>query len=73
MLRGQRPLCLAGWRNRGTTACLPACLPRHRAGARTVGVGLLCTTLALGCCGFSRGGFSVNHMDVAPKFAGVVM
>lgn len=26
-----------------------------------------------GCLGFSRGGFSVNHMDIAPKYAGMVM
>lgn len=35
--------------------------------------GVLFTTLALGMCGFARGGFSVNHMDIAPRFAGVVM
>jgi ACS family sodium-dependent inorganic phosphate cotransporter len=38
-----------------------------------VGGGVLATTAALGCCGFSRGGFSVNHMDIAPRYAGVVM
>ena len=43
------------------------------AGARSVGTGVLLTSLSLACAGFSRGGFSVNHMDVAPKFAGVVM
>ena len=35
--------------------------------------GILCITFALGACGFARGGFSVNHMDIAPKYAGVVM
>lgn len=35
------------------------------------GVGM--TTLTLGALGFSRGGFSVNHMDVAPKYAGAIM
>ncbi|KAL4429992.1 hypothetical protein ABPG77_004362 [Micractinium sp. CCAP 211/92] len=43
------------------------------AGARSPGWGVLLTTLTLGCAGFSRGGFSVNHMDIAPKFAGVIM
>ncbi|PSC75289.1 putative anion transporter 5 [Micractinium conductrix] len=42
-------------------------------GARSVGAGVLWTTLTLACAGFSRGGFSVNHMDIAPKYAGVVM
>ncbi len=35
--------------------------------------GVAATTLTLGCLGFARGGFSVNHMDIAPKYAGVVM
>ena len=33
--------------------------------------GLLTATLA--ALGLARGGFSVNHMDVAPKYAGIVM
>ncbi|KXZ44588.1 hypothetical protein GPECTOR_65g206 [Gonium pectorale] len=43
------------------------------AGASGVGYGVAVTTLTLGCLGFSRGGFSVNHMDIAPKYAGMVM
>lgn len=35
--------------------------------------GVLATTFTMGTLGFSRGGFSVNHMDIAPKYAGVVM
>eukprot|EP00803_Ostreobium_quekettii_P004842 evm.model.scf_728EXC.7 EVM.evm.TU.scf_728EXC.7 scf_728EXC:40676-43413(-) len=35
--------------------------------------GVLYTSLAMGFLGFSRGGFSVNHMDVTPGHAGVVM
>eukprot|EP00775_Hariotina_reticulata_P010445 gene10445-10603_t len=35
--------------------------------------GVVTTTLTMGTLGFSRGGFSVNHMDIAPKYAGVVM
>ena len=31
------------------------------------------TTLTLSALGFSRGGFSVNHMDIAPGHAGVVI
>jgi MFS transporter, ACS family, solute carrier family 17 (sodium-dependent inorganic phosphate cotransporter), other len=41
--------------------------------ARTVTQGLVMLSLCLGACGFSRGGFSVNHMDIAPKYAGIVM
>ena len=41
--------------------------------ARSVASGIFFTTSALACCGFSRGGFSVNHMDIAPKYAGMVM
>ncbi|GMH45831.1 hypothetical protein BSKO_13794 [Bryopsis sp. KO-2023] len=41
--------------------------------ATNVTTGVLCTSLAMGFLGLSRGGFSVNHMDIAPKFAGVVM
>jgi ACS family sodium-dependent inorganic phosphate cotransporter len=42
-------------------------------GARTVTSGIVYTTSALAAAGFARGGFSVNHMDIAPAFAGVVM
>jgi ACS family sodium-dependent inorganic phosphate cotransporter len=35
--------------------------------------GVLATTLTMGTLGFSRGGFSVNHMDIAPNYAGVLM
>ena len=42
-------------------------------GAASVGTGVMYTTIALGACGFARGGFSVNHMDIAPKYAGMVM
>lgn len=41
--------------------------------ATGVRLGVLVTSLTLGCCGCARGGFSVNHMDIAPKYAGVVM
>jgi len=41
--------------------------------ASDVTFGLLVTTLALGAAGFARGGFSVNHMDIAPGHAGIIM
>jgi MFS transporter, ACS family, solute carrier family 17 (sodium-dependent inorganic phosphate cotransporter), other len=41
--------------------------------AETVVQGLVVLSLCLGALGLSRGGFSVNHMDIAPKYAGIVM
>jgi ACS family sodium-dependent inorganic phosphate cotransporter len=41
--------------------------------AQGVWGGVLLSTATLGALGFSRGGFSVNHMDIAPKYAGIVM
>ena len=41
--------------------------------ARTTTSGVTATTCALGLAGFARGGFSVNHMDIAPKYAGILM
>lgn len=35
--------------------------------------GIAATTLTLTMAGLARGGFSVNHMDIAPRHAGVVM
>lgn len=35
--------------------------------------GVLYTTMALSSLGLSRGGWAVNHMDIAPRHAGVVM
>ena len=32
-----------------------------------------CSALALGFLALGRAGFAVNHLDVAPRFAGVVM
>ena len=51
------------------TACMLCLMPA----ASNVTAGLLVTTLALGSAGFARGGFSVNHMDIAPAHAGVIM
>ena len=41
--------------------------------ARTLRGGTLATTATLGLAAFSRGGFSVNHMDIAPAHAGILM
>ncbi|CAM9637230.1 unnamed protein product [Ectocarpus fasciculatus] len=35
--------------------------------------GVLYTTMALSALGLSRGGWAINHMDIAPRHAGVVM
>lgn len=35
--------------------------------------GVLYTTMVLGSLGLCRGGWAVNHMDIAPRHAGVVM
>uniref|UniRef100_J3NBV5 Major facilitator superfamily (MFS) profile domain-containing protein n=1 Tax=Oryza brachyantha TaxID=4533 RepID=J3NBV5_ORYBR len=34
---------------------------------------VLCSSISLGFLALGRAGFAVNHMDVAPKFAGIVM
>ena len=41
--------------------------------ASTPAAGAAAVALALGGAGFARGGFAVNHMDVAPKWAAAVM
>ena len=41
--------------------------------ARRPAAGVAASALVLSTLGFSRGGFSVNHMDIAPRHAGVVM
>ena len=41
--------------------------------ANDVTSGVAATTSALALAGFARGGFSVNHMDIAPKYAGILM
>ncbi|KAI3454226.1 hypothetical protein Pfo_010889 [Paulownia fortunei] len=34
---------------------------------------VLCSSMALGFLALGRAGFAVNHMDVAPRYAGIVM
>ncbi|KAK9806410.1 hypothetical protein WJX73_003076 [Symbiochloris irregularis] len=41
--------------------------------ARTLRGGTMATTATLAAAAFARGGFSVNHMDIAPAHAGVLM
>ncbi|XP_057967321.1 probable anion transporter 6 [Malania oleifera] len=40
---------------------------------RTPGGAVFCSSVALGFLALGRAGFAVNHMDVAPKYAGIVM
>ncbi|GJP65766.1 hypothetical protein CLOP_g22628 [Closterium sp. NIES-67] len=40
---------------------------------KSVNGAVLCSSLTLGACAIARAGFAVNHMDIAPRFAGVVM
>ncbi|XP_042515164.1 probable anion transporter 6 [Macadamia integrifolia] len=40
---------------------------------RTSGGAVFCSSLALGFLALGRAGFAVNHMDIAPRYAGIVM
>lgn len=40
---------------------------------RTSGGTIFCSSVALGFLALGRAGFAVNHMDVAPRYAGIVM
>ncbi|XP_024391805.1 probable anion transporter 5 [Physcomitrium patens] len=40
---------------------------------RSTSSAVLCSSVALGACALSRAGFAVNHLDIAPKYAGIVM
>ena len=41
--------------------------------ATTTHAGLTMATMSLAFLGFARAGFAVNHMDIAPEYAGVIM
>eukprot|EP00898_Chlorokybus_atmophyticus_P000316 jgi/Chlat1/1285/Chrsp117S01703 len=41
--------------------------------ATTIGTAVAYATVALAMCALARGGFSINHMDIAPRQAGVLM
>ncbi|XP_010251702.1 PREDICTED: probable anion transporter 6 [Nelumbo nucifera] len=40
---------------------------------KTSGGAIFCSSVALGLLALGRAGFAVNHMDVAPRYAGIVM
>ncbi|KAK0582324.1 hypothetical protein LWI29_024190 [Acer saccharum] len=40
---------------------------------RTSSGAVFCSSLALGFLALGRAGFAVNHMDIAPRYAGIVM
>ncbi|KDP28058.1 hypothetical protein JCGZ_19466 [Jatropha curcas] len=40
---------------------------------RTSTGAVLCSSVALGSLALGRAGFAVNHMDIAPRYAGIVM
>ncbi|CAO2812931.1 unnamed protein product [Amaranthus hypochondriacus] len=40
---------------------------------RTPGGAVFCSSIALGFLALGRAGFAVNHMDIAPRYAGIVM
>ncbi|KAL8160361.1 hypothetical protein V2J09_001898 [Rumex salicifolius] len=40
---------------------------------RTPGGAVFCSSVALGFLALGRAGFAVNHMDIAPRYAGIVM
>mmetsp|Transcript_2653 Transcript_2653/g.9625 ORF Transcript_2653/g.9625 Transcript_2653/m.9625 type:complete len:446 (+) Transcript_2653:245-1582(+) len=41
--------------------------------SRSFIVAAVCSSIALGFAALARGGFSINHMDIAPRHAGVLM
>lgn len=42
-------------------------------GIESAAAAVLCSSVVLGACSFARAGFAVNHMDIAPRYAGIVM
>ncbi|KAL6214163.1 hypothetical protein ACLB2K_013601 [Fragaria x ananassa] len=44
-------------------------LPKFRTSFGAV----ICSSVALGFLALGRAGFAVNHMDIAPRYAGIVM
>ena len=37
------------------------------------GLATTCISLSLGCGGFAWAGFSINHLDIAPQYAAILM
>lgn len=42
-------------------------------GVRSPSTAIFLTSVCLGLCALSRAGFAVNHMDIAPRHAGILM
>ena len=42
-------------------------------GVRSATAAVMLSSLCLGLCALARAGFAVNHMDIAPRYAGIVM
>lgn len=42
-------------------------------GVRSSTGAILLSSICLGLCALARAGFAVNHMDIAPRYAGIVM
>lgn len=40
---------------------------------RSETVALVSLVLAVGCSGFAISGFNVNHLDIAPRYAAILM
>ena len=40
---------------------------------RSTGTAITCLTLAVGFSGFAISGFNVNHLDIAPRWASILM
>ncbi|XP_013419304.1 vesicular glutamate transporter 2 isoform X2 [Lingula anatina] len=34
---------------------------------------IICLTIAVGCSGFAISGFNINHLDIAPRYASILM
>ena len=66
VITARKALNTAGF---GVAAAAFLLMPRFR----SVGGAVVCSSVALGACAFARAGFAVNHMDIAPRYAGVVM
>ncbi|XP_048780950.2 vesicular glutamate transporter 1-like isoform X2 [Ostrea edulis] len=52
---------------------LEACFLLGVAITRNTTTAIVCLTLAVGSSGFAISGFNVNHLDIAPRFASILM
>lgn len=65
MLKMTLTMCAGLWGTSLALLCMPLAFGKYS--------GLVVVSWLLAMAGFSRGGFSVNHMDIAPKYAGPLM